>query len=53
MLYYNAFYQNKAYEFETKQVETLLRKFGCDVSKIMNFGCSAGIHAIELTKLGY
>lgn len=52
-LYYNAFYQDKDYAAEAKQVDTLLRKFGGDVNKIMNLGCGTGRHDMELTKLGY
>lgn len=53
--YYNAFYQDKDYAAEARQVDTLLRKYGTDsnVRKIINFGCGTGKHDIELAKLGY
>lgn len=51
--YYNAFYQDKDYKAEAEQVDSLLRKYGRDVSSIMNYGCGTGRHDIELTKTGY
>lgn len=38
---------------EAKQADTLLRKYGADVRKIINYGCGTGRHDIELSKLGY
>ncbi|MCI8561269.1 MAG: class I SAM-dependent methyltransferase [Dorea sp.] len=52
-LYYNAFYQDKDYMAETRQVDILLKKYGNDVRKIINFGCGTGKHDIELSKMGY
>lgn len=52
-LYYNAFYQDKDYIIEARQVDTLLKKHGNDIKKIINFGCGTGKHDIELTKMGY
>lgn len=52
-LYYNAFYQDKDYVTEAKQVDMLLRKFGDGVRSIMNFGCGTGRHDMELITLGY
>lgn len=51
--YYNAFYQDKNYNVEAKQVDTLLKKYGYNIKNIINFGCGTGKHDIELTKLGY
>ncbi len=51
--YYNAFYQDKDYKGETAQVDALLKKYGKNISMILNFGCGTGRHDLELTKLGY
>lgn len=51
--YYNAFYQDKDYKFEAEQVNSLLKKYGRDIKKIINYGCGTGRHDIELTKIGY
>lgn len=51
--YYNAFYQDKDYVEESCQVDTLLKKYGNNITKIINYGCGTGRHDIELTKLGY
>lgn len=51
--YYNAFYQDKDYKGETAQVDALLKKYGENISMILNFGCGTGRHDLELTKLGY
>lgn len=51
--YYNAFYQDKDYAAESRQVDTLLRRYGSDIKKIINYGCGTGRHDIELSKLGY
>ncbi len=51
--YYNSFYKDKDYEFESKQVDSLLNLYGKGTKKIINFGCGTGRHDIELTKLGY
>lgn len=51
--YYNAFYQDKDYTSESRQVDTLLKKYGSNVKKIINYGCGTGRHDIELSKLGY
>lgn len=51
--YYNAFYQDKDYKGETAQVDALLKKYGENISTILNFGCGTGRHDLELTKLGY
>ena len=51
--YYNAFYQDKDYAVEAKQVDVLLKKYGKDVKTIINYGCGTGNHDMELYKLGY
>jgi len=51
--YYNAFYEGKDYAAEAKQIDTLLKKYGEKIEKIMNCGCGTGKHDIELSKLGY
>lgn len=51
--YYNVFYKEKDYKAEAEQVDTLLKKYGCKISKIINFGCGTGRHDIELARLGY
>lgn len=51
--YYNAFYQDKDYASESGQVDTLLKRYGSNVKKIINYGCGTGRHDIELVKLGY
>lgn len=51
--YYNAFYQDKDYKGETAQLDALLKKYGKNISVILNFGCGTGRHDLELTKLGY
>jgi len=50
---YNAFYQDKNYKEEALQVDYLLKKYGKDISRIINFGCGTGRHDLELLKLGY
>ena len=52
-LYYNAFYYDKDYVAEAKQVDILLRKYGENISDIINYGCGTGKHDIELSKRGY
>lgn len=51
--YYNAFYKDKDYERESKQIDQLIRKYSSNVHNIINYGCGTGKHDIELTKLGY
>ncbi len=51
--YYNAFYQDKDYAAESRQVDTLLRRYGRNIKKIINYGCGTGRHDIELSKLSY
>ncbi len=51
--YYNAFYQDKDYAAESRQVDVLLKRYGSGIKKIINYGCGTGKHDIELSKLGY
>lgn len=51
--YYNAFYQDKDYSAESRQVDTLLKRYGSNIRKIINYGCGTGRHDMELSKLGY
>ena len=51
--YYNAFYKDKDYMTEAKQVDSLIRKYGKDVRSIIDYGCGTGKHDIELVNLGY
>lgn len=51
--YYNAFYKDKDYKMEAEHVDILLKKYGANINKIIDFGCGTGKHDIELTKLGY
>lgn len=51
--YYNAFYQDKDYMAEAVQIDSLLKRYGSDISTIINFGCGTGRHDIELAKMGY
>lgn len=51
--YYNAFYQNKDYAAEAKQIDSLFQRYGKEIHKIINFGCGTGRHDLELAKLGY
>ena len=51
--YYNAFYRDKNYKEEARQIDMLLKKYGKDVHTLINFGCGTGKHDIELNRLGY
>ena len=51
--YYNAFYNDKDYKKEAKEVVRLLEQFGGHGKQILNFGCGTGKHDIELVQLGY
>lgn len=51
--YYNMFYQDKDYKSEVKQIDYLLKKYGKDIRRIINFGCGTGKHDIEFAKIGY
>ncbi len=51
--YYNTFYQDKDYKAEALQVDSLLKKYGKDVRRIINYGCGTGRHDLELSKMGY
>ncbi len=51
--YYNAFYQDKDYKAEALQVDRLLKKYGSNIKKIINYGCGTGRHDLELSSLDY
>lgn len=52
--YYNAFYQNKDYQAEVKQVDALMRKYQIEeIHRILNFGCGTGRHDMALAEMGY
>ena len=51
--YYNAFYRDKDYGAESRQVDTLLKRYGEGIKKIINYGCGTGRHELELSDLGY
>ena len=51
--YYNAFYKDKDYKKEAKQIDCLLKRFGKNIQYIIDFGCGTGRHDIELAKRGY
>lgn len=51
--YYNAFYADKNYEEEAKQIDGLIKKYMEHTRTIINYGCGTGKHDIELAKLGY
>ncbi len=51
--YYNMIYRDKDYTAESHQVDMLLKRYGSDIKKIINYGCGTGRHDIELSKLGY
>ena len=52
--YYNAFYKDKDYQSEAKQIDFLLKKYGNgEVKSVINFGCGTGKHDMELADMGY
>lgn len=51
--YYNAFYLDKDYKAEAAQIDSLLKKYGEDVYRIIDYGCGTGRHDLELSKIGY
>ncbi len=51
--YYNAFYQDKNYEDEAKQIDKLIKQYGHNVHEIINYGCGTGRHDIAFFKMGY
>lgn len=50
---YNAFYRDKDYKAEARQIDMLLQRYGQNIKKVINYGCGTGRHDIELSKLGY
>lgn len=51
--YYNLLYADKNYKNEAMQIDSLLKKYGKGIKKIINFGCGTGKHDLELIQLGY
>lgn len=51
--YYNAFYQDKDYQAEAVQVDSLLKKYGTNIHSVINYGCGTGRHDLALCRLGY
>ena len=51
--YYNSFYKGKDYKREANQIDSLLRKYGNHINKLINYGCGTGRHDMELCELGY
>lgn len=51
--YYDAFYEDKDYCGEAKQIDDLFKKYGSNINHVMCFGCGTGKHDFELNKLGY
>lgn len=51
--YYNSFYRDKDYKSEAETVDKLLKRYGSQIKRIVNFGCGTGKHDMELAKLGY
>lgn len=51
--YYNAFYQDKDYRKEAEQADSLLKKYGTNICRLINYGCGTGRHDICLTQMGY
>lgn len=51
--YYNTFYKDKDYKREATQIDSLLRKYGNHINKLINYGCGTGRHDMELCELGY
>ena len=50
---YDAFYADKNYKKETKDVDIILKKHGQNIKDIIVFGCGTGNHDSELVELGY
>lgn len=51
--YYNAFYQDKDYQAEAVQVDSLLKKYGTNIQSVISYGCGTGRHDLALCRLGY
>ncbi len=51
--YYNAFYKDKDYAKEAREVDRIISKYGNHVQSVINYGCGTGRHDMELSKLGY
>lgn len=51
--YYNAFYKDKDYVKEARQIDEILKKYGKNIHSVINYGCGTGKHDIELSRIGY
>lgn len=51
--YYNAFYKDKDYAKEARQIDEILKKYGPNIHSVINYGCGTGKHDIELSRIGY
>ena len=51
--YYNAFYKDKDYAKEARQIDEILKKYGKNIHSVINYGCGTGKHDIELSRIGY
>lgn len=51
--YYNAFYKDKDYAKEARQIDEILKKYGKNIHLVINYGCGTGKHDIELSRIGY
>lgn len=51
--YYNLLYRDKNYPAEVAYINKLLKKFGENISDILEFGSGTGIHGRLLAELGY
>ncbi len=51
--YYNAFYKDKDYAKEARDVDLILKEYGDNVKDILVFGCGTGNHDEEFINLGY
>lgn len=52
-VYYDLLYAAKDYEAESQYVDQLVRSFMPNARSIADVGCGTGIHANELSKLGF
>ena len=50
--YYNAFYRDKDYGTEARQIDDLLQRYGKNINTLINLGCGTGKHDLELVEWG-